>query len=51
MYDDIIYIVYDITFTIFVTSQPLYLCHHSHSFDVITPFVCMTSHPYLYNII
>ena len=51
MYDDIISIVYDIIFTVFVTSQTLSLCHHNHSFDVITPFVCMTSHRYSYIII
>ena len=50
IYDSIIFIVYDITFTIFVTSQILYMCHNTHTFYVITPFVCMTSHPYLYNI-
>ena len=50
IYDDSISIVYDITFTIFVTSQTLYLCHQTHTFDVIIPFVCLTSHPYLYNI-
>ena len=49
--DDIIYIVYEITFTICVTSQSLDLCHHTHSFDIITPFLYMTSHPYLYKII
>ena len=34
---DIIYFVYDIT--------ALYLCHHSQSFDDITPSVYMTSNP------
>ena len=51
IYDDIISVIYNITFIIFVASQTLYLSHHTHSFDVITTFVCMTSHPYLYNII
>ena len=51
IYDDIISIVYNIIFTRFVTSQPLNLCHHNHSFDVTSPFVCMTSHRYLYIII
>ena len=32
-------------------SHTLSLCHHNHSFDVITPFVCMTSHRYSYIII
>ena len=36
MYDDIISIVYNIIFTIFVTSQPLYLC--------LTPPLSMISH-------
>ena len=49
IFDDMITIVYDITFTIFVVSQPLYLCHHTYSFLFISPFVCMTLHTYLYN--
>ena len=42
---DIISIACDITFAIFVTSQPQYLCHHTHTFGYITLFVCMTSLP------
>ena len=51
IYDDIISIVYNSIFTIFVTSQPLYLC--------LTPTLSMISHPlyvwhynhYMFNII
>ena len=37
IYDNIISIVYDIT--------ALHVCHHTHSFNDITPFVYRTSHP------
>ena len=37
IYDNIISIVYDIT--------ALNVCHHTHSFNDITPFVYRTSHP------
>ena len=43
----------------YLTSLPLYLCHHSHRIEDITATICMTSHPvylwylihYMYNII
>ena len=32
-----------------MTSQPLNVCHHTHTFNDITPFVCRTSPPlYVY---
>ena len=31
--------------TLYLTSCPLYLCHNTHSFDDITPFIGMTAHP------
>ena len=46
------HIIYDITWTVFMTSLPLYqkwhppfLCHHSDSTDGLIPTVYMTSHP------
>ena len=43
----------------YLTSLPLYLCHHTHPIDDITATICMTSHPvylwchtyYIYDII
>ena len=29
----------------YLTSLPLYLCHHTHPIDDITATICMTSHP------
>ena len=29
----------------YLTSLPLYLCHHTHTRDAITATICMTSHP------
>ena len=46
------HIIYDITFTVCMTSPPLhlkwhppYLCHHNNSIDGLRPTLCMTSHP------
>ena len=46
------HIIYNITFTVFMTSlslylkwHPPYLCHHNDSIDRLRPTVCMTSHP------
>ena len=44
---------------LYLTSLPLYLCHHTHPIDDITATICMTSHPvylwyhihYIYDII
>ena len=44
---------------IYLTSLPLYLCHHTHPIEDITGTICMTSHPvylwhhihYIYDII
>ena len=40
-----------VTYTLYMRHHNHYLCHHTHSFDDVTPFLCMTSHPYMYNII
>ena len=44
---------------LYLTSLPLYLCHHTHPINDITATICMTSHPvylwyhihYIYDII
>ena len=44
---------------LYLTSFPLYLCHHTHTIDDITATICMTSHPvylwhhihYIYDIV
>ena len=38
-------LLYLTSYPLYTTSQPMYVCHHTHSFDDITPFWCRTSHP------
>ena len=33
------------SYPLYMTSQPLNACHHTHFFNGITSFVCRTSHP------
>ena len=48
-----------ISYPLYLTSLPLYLCHHTHLINDITATICMTSHPvypwhhilYIYDII